>query len=174
MGNLVEGRVDVCDLQWVDISPELLRAFALKPGDLLFNRTNSEKLVGKTALFALDGTFVFASYLIRLDCDSNLVVPHFLNAFLNRENILTRVRALATRGVSQSNISASKLARFSIPTPPIAEQELIAEVLTACDRKIHALKRELEHFEEFFNAALHELMEGKLSAHPLVAEDTLQ
>jgi len=174
MGNLVEGRIEIDDLQWVDITPDLLRTFALEPGNLLFNRTNSEKLVGKTAIFDLDGTFVFASYLIRLECDSSLVVPRFLNAFLNHENIQTRVRALATRGVSQSNISASKLARFTIPMPPIAEQELIAEVLTACDRKIQSLKKELRHLEELFNAALHEIMEGKLSAQPLAVEEASQ
>src|SRR5205085_2877427 len=66
MGNIVDGRLRLENLRFLPEShvefPELL----LQKGDLLFNRTNSAELVGKTAVFKEAGRFSFASYLIRL------------------------------------------------------------------------------------------------------------
>jgi len=66
MNNLVGGRIDVNDLQYVDIDGDDFAKFRLRRGDLLFNRTNSFELVGKTSIFDIDEDFVFASYLIRV------------------------------------------------------------------------------------------------------------
>jgi type I restriction enzyme S subunit len=170
MNNLVEGKIDASDLQQVDIDAELLKAFKLERGDLLFNRTNSQDLVGKTSLFESDDPFVFASYLIRLRIDIAQAIPAFVNSYLNRENVVRQVQMLATRGVSQSNISASKLGRFPLPVPPISEQREIAAAGQACDRKIETLDAERERLEELFNAMLEELMSGRLSGVPLVEE----
>jgi len=66
MNNLIEGSINTSDLQYVNLELEQLERFRLNKGDILFNRTNSFELVGKTSLFALEGDFVFASYLIRI------------------------------------------------------------------------------------------------------------
>ena len=65
MNNLQEGTVVAEDVQYVDLAAAEFAKFRLNSGDLLFNRTNSAELVGKTALFELPGDCVFASYLIR-------------------------------------------------------------------------------------------------------------
>lgn len=170
MSNLIGGRVDATDLQRVTIGTDLLRSFTVLKGDLLFNRTNSQDLVGKTAIFALEGTYVFASYLIRIRIDESKADPMFVNAYLNSENVLRRVRGLATRGVSQSNISASKLARFRVPLPPQDEQQAIASVFAGCDSKTTALQRETTIAEELFGATLEGLMTGRLSTERLIEE----
>jgi type I restriction enzyme, S subunit len=163
MSNLIKGRVDAPDLQRVSIGADLLRSFSVRKGELLFNRTNSQGLVGKTAIFSLEGTYVFASYLIRIRIDESKADSMFVNAYLNRESVLRRVRGLATRGVSQSNISASKLARFRIPIPPQDEQRAIASVFAGCDLKIRALQREITVAEELFGTMLEGLMTGRLT-----------
>jgi type I restriction enzyme S subunit len=63
MNNLADGHVDTSELQYVDLSEGSSKKFKLNKGDILFNRTNSHELVGKTAIFDVDGDFVFASYL---------------------------------------------------------------------------------------------------------------
>ncbi|HET9407000.1 MAG TPA: restriction endonuclease subunit S [Candidatus Sulfotelmatobacter sp.] len=170
MNNLVGGKVDTADLQYVDVDPELLSGFRLKRGDVLFNRTNSQGLVGKTSLFDLDTPFVFASYLIRLHIDINQALPAFVNAYLNREKVVRRIQMLATRGVSQSNVSASKLGRFPLPVPSLEEQKEIVIVAKAFDRKIETSGVEQELLEELYKAALEQLMNGQLSAAPLIRE----
>ena len=109
MNNLEEGYVVARDMQYVDLEDGEFRKFRLRIGDILFNRTNSADLVGKSGLFSLEGDYVFASYLVRLIPGAHGVIPEYLNHFLNWDASLQRLRQLATRGVSQSNISAGKL-----------------------------------------------------------------
>lgn len=164
MTNQQSGRIVADKLQYVDIDESVLRKFRLKPGELLFNRTNSIDLVGRTALFDLPGDFVFASYLIRLAIAQNKLEPSYINSYLGDETVQARLKGLATRGVSQSNISASRLKTFVIPLPPLDEQREIARALQAVDAKIAAAERKQARLEELFRAMLGELMTGRVRA----------
>ena len=172
MNNLAEGKVVPDNLQFVDLDEDILQKFLLRKGDVLFNRTNSYDLVGKTALFDLNGDFVFASYLLRVVTQSENLLPGYLNFYLNWDITQQKLKALATRGVSQSNINASKLMQFRIAIPPISEQTAIASILNACENKIAALEREITLLEELFQILLEELMSGRLSTNPLIEKES--
>ena len=172
MNCLSDGQVSLSGLQYVDLTAKEFEAFRLRPGDLLFNRTNSADLVGKSGLFDTDVDCVFASYLIRVAVRPDEAIPAFLNFYLNHAPTLTRLRGMASRGVSQANINASKLKTLLVPLPTLDEQRDIADVLTACDRKIAALESEAAVHDELFRALLEELMTGRLSALPLVETKT--
>jgi type I restriction enzyme S subunit len=148
----VDGEVSLHDLQYVDVDQRTLRAFALKRGDILFNRTNSYELVGRSAIFDHDVQAVFASYLVRLSVDRSRVDPYFLNFLINWDVAQAELKKLASRGVSQANISASKLKEFSIHLPSIPEQHAIATVLRKVREHI-AKERELEHRSRLLHAA---------------------
>lgn len=75
MGNLIDGRIDWTNLVYIDMHDAELAKYLLAPGDLLFNRTNSAELVGKTAVFDVEREAVFASYLIRFRLDPSLLIP---------------------------------------------------------------------------------------------------
>lgn len=173
MNNLVEGHIDTSDLQYVTPADTIVRQFQLAHGDILFNRTNSYELVGKTALFDRPGQFLFASYLIRVIPLPDVLLSGFLNAYFNSGRTQQRLRTLASRGVSQSNISASKLQGFLIPLPSLTEQREIADILAACDTHIAALEREVTLHGELFRALLEELMSGRLSALGLVEGESM-
>ncbi|MCW3099371.1 MAG: Type restriction-modification system specificity subunit [Chthonomonadaceae bacterium] len=168
MNCLKEGKVLFRDLQYVNLPPDQFQAFRLKYGDLLFNRTNSQDLVGKTGVFEADTDCVCASYLVRVRVDTERASPTFLNYYLNYLPTLTRLRAMASRGVSQANINASKLKTLAVPLPLLDEQQDIADTLTACDQKIAALEAEATLHDELFRALLEELMAGRISTWPLV------
>jgi type I restriction enzyme, S subunit len=131
-----DGQVTFDDLQFVDLDEKAFAAYGLRDGDLLFNRTNSFELVGRTAIFYSNKPAVFASYLIRLRLDLEQIIPDFVNYYLNMESTQQALKLLATRAVSQSNISASKLKTFQIPKPEKSEQREIADILQTVDRKI--------------------------------------
>ena len=67
MGNIQNGVLDFADLKYLPPGhPESIKTL-LHPGDLLFNRTNSPELVGKSAVYKVGyPTACFASYLIRV------------------------------------------------------------------------------------------------------------
>jgi restriction endonuclease S subunit len=131
MTNLSDGVVTFEKLQYVDPSDDEIERYLLHPGDLLFNRTNSPELVGKIGILEQDVPSVFASYLIRLVCDTDRILPEFLNVFLNLPTVQLILRGMATRGVSQANISASTLATLNVPTPSLDSQKRIAYALSA-------------------------------------------
>ncbi|MGA2675161.1 MAG: restriction endonuclease subunit S [Terracidiphilus sp.] len=167
MTNLVEGKLDTTALQYVDLPKAVYEKFSLKKGDLLFNRTNSHELVGKTSLFDLDGQFVFASYLIRVSTDRAVLDPEFVNYFLNLDRTQSGLRQMAMRAVSQSNINANKLRSVRVPVPPIQEQQRTAAMLSFVDRKLQAERRQSQLLAVLSQRLLHHLMTGKVRVHDL-------
>jgi type I restriction enzyme S subunit len=84
MGNVTyDGSLDTTDLKHIEIEDDEREKAAVHHGDILFNRTNSKELVGKTGLW--DGRFeaVAASYFIRLRVDRRICHPAYLWAFMN-------------------------------------------------------------------------------------------
>lgn len=162
-----DGQVIFRDLQYVDVSNDVLNTFKLHNGDILFNRTNSFELVGRTAMFHGTQEAVFASYLIRLQSDKTMLIPDFLNYYLNFESTQTALKSLATRGVSQSNISASKLKLFMIPLPSIDEQNQIVQILDQISNLTIMNIRKLDNLKSLFSSMLHLLMTGQLRVNQL-------
>lgn len=129
MGNLHDGTLDTTDLKYTELSEINGDRDFLNVGDVLFNRTNSLELVGKAALFELEGSWAFASYLVRLVPRRELVVPEFLVAVINSPPVRARILANATKGVSQANVNTKNLANVKARIPPLPVQQQIVEVL---------------------------------------------
>jgi type I restriction enzyme S subunit len=158
-----DGKVHYRNLQFVDLDEETFEDFRLRPGDLLFNRTNSIDLVGRMAIVDDARPAVFASYLVRLTVDEARCDPRFLNYFMNWPETQSEIKKLASRAVGQANINASKLRTVLFPLPPtVDEQREIVAVLDAIDRKIDLHKRKRAVLDELFKALLHKLMTGEI------------
>ncbi len=125
MMNLVGGCVVENDLKYVDLQPKEFEAYRLEPGDVLFNRTNSIDLVGRTGVYRLESEHVFASYLVRLRVLRELLRPEYLSAYLNAHMGRQQVLGFATKAVSQANVNASNLAKILIPVPSLEIQDRI-------------------------------------------------
>ena len=167
MTNQVDGQIVGRKLQFVEISHGEFEKFRVERGDILFNRTNSLDLVGRTAIFNIEGEFVFASYLIRLRTDEKKLNPFFLNCYFNTDEIQARLKSIATRAVSQSNISATRLKGFPVPKPSLEEQDEIVAHATALDRKLAVHRSKLNQLQDLFRTLLHELMTAKIRVHQL-------
>lgn len=129
MGNLQGGQLDWSDLAYSSDSDEINK-YRLEVGDILFNRTNSPELVGKTAIFRGEREAIYAGYLIRIKCRPGLNAE-FLNYHLNSPEAKNYCKAVKSDGVSQSNINAKKLSAYPLNLPPEEEQ---AEIVRRVDR----------------------------------------
>jgi len=139
MGNIQNGKIDWSDLAFTS-TPEEIGKYSLKPGTVLFNRTNSPELVGKTAIYRGERPAIFAGYLIRILHGDGLN-PEYLNYCLNAPEFREYCSRVKTDGVSQSNINAKKLAAYELPyCHPTEQDEIIrrVEVLFALADKIEA------------------------------------
>lgn len=132
MGNITYGGdLDCTDLKWVALSESDIEKYALRSGDILFNRTNSKELVGKTGVW--DGRFeaVAASYFIRLRLDETRVCPVYVWGFMNSAAMKRRLFAAARGAIGQANINAKEVKSLSLPVPPPSLQMWYAEVVEA-------------------------------------------
>lgn len=128
MGNLQNGEIDWSNLAYTS-DEEDIKKYLLKSGDVLFNRTNSPELVGKTSIYRGEIPAIYAGYLIKLDYEKNIVVGDYLNYYLNSSKAKEYYMQVKTDGVSQSNINAKKIGEFEIPLPTLPEQHEIVRLI---------------------------------------------
>ena len=121
--------------------------------------------MGRTAIYDIDSDYVFASYLIRLRTHGNKLDPFFLNLDFNREETQVRLKSIATRAVSQSNISATRLKDFPFLLPSLPDQVEIVKRVAAFDAKAELHRTKLAALQDLFHTLLHELMTAKTRVH---------
>ena len=127
MGNIQDGHLDWTDLVYTS-DPKEIDKYMLVKGDVLFNRTNSPELVGKSAVYQGEQTAIYAGYLIRVRCSAELL-PEYLNCCLGSKSGRDYCWSVKSDGVSQSNINAKKLAAFPFALPSVEEQtEIVRRV----------------------------------------------
>lgn len=128
MGNLQQGEIDWSDLAYSDDQDDIEK-YQLDNGDVLFNRTNSAALVGKTSIYRGEYPAIYAGYLIKLDYNHDIITGDFLNYALNTNNAKEYCNLVKTDGVNQSNINAKKIGAYVIPIPSIREQEEVVRIV---------------------------------------------
>lgn len=163
MKNIHQGSLDTSDLAYINLEKDEFEKFKLEQNDLLFNRTNSYDLVGKTTLFDLSKDYVFASYLIRFKLKKEIASPRYINFFFNSEKTQKKLKTLATKGVSQVNINPTTLQKnLWLPLPPLSEQQKIAEVFRSCDQEIELLIQKLEKLKQQKKGLMQKLLTGQI------------
>jgi type I restriction enzyme S subunit len=160
MDDIVNGVAVPNNAKYVDLDEATFNNFRLEKRDILFNRTNSYELVGRTGIFLLDGDYTFASYLIRLRPKNEIVDSQFLTYYMVFSN--NRLRQLATRAVHQANINATNLQSYTVPLPPLSEQKQIEEILVTLDKKLELERKEKMRLEKVKRGLMDLLLTGKV------------
>lgn len=136
MNNLQADGWALDDLKYVDLTPPELTRWRLRPGDILFNRTNSKELVGKCEVFREKGDWVFASYLMRVVVNETQALPEFIAAFLNGPTGRAQIEQSSRQIIGMTNINAEEIRDLRIPLPDTATQRaLLATLKTATAKR---------------------------------------
>ncbi|MCX6913826.1 MAG: restriction endonuclease subunit S, partial [Verrucomicrobia bacterium] len=138
MGNIQDGRLDWENLVYTDGKAEI-KKYLLKHNDVLFNRTNSPELVGKTAIYKSEMPAIFAGYLIRIHRKEDLLDADYLTYFLNSEIAFDYGKTVVISSVNQANINGTKLKSYPIPAPSLSEQKAIVAELDALSKETQRL-----------------------------------
>ena len=155
MGNIQNGQFDWGNLVYTSNKDEIAK-YLLKHNDVLFNRTNSPELVGKTAIYKSEKPAIFAGYLIKIHRVEELLDGDYLNYFLNSKIALDYGKTVVSSSVNQANINGSKLKGYPIPAPSIEEQRNIVA-------KLDALRDETQRLESLYQRKIDALDELKQS-----------
>jgi len=166
MGNLRSGKIDWNGLVYTSDSTEIAK-YKLNKNDVLFNRTNTVDLVGKTSIYKGEYPAVFAGYLIRINRIESLLDADYLNYVLNSYHSKLYSKLVLSVAVSQANINGQKLKTYPIPTPPTKEEQTaIANALSDVDALIAALEKLINKKSAIKTAAMQQLLTGKKRLPP--------
>ena len=155
MNNLTySGFLDLKDLKTITIGEKEYEKYVVRKGDILFNRTNSKDLVGKTALFDLDEEMIIAGYIIRVRVNNQMVLPIFVVKHMNTPYIKQYLANLCKGAVNQANINTKELQKISIFIPPLQLQQLFAQKIEAIEKEKELIKQSIKETEELFNSRM--------------------
>ena len=139
MGDIQDEKVIIGGQKLVPENVAGLPSLYLKKWDLLYNRTNSAELVGKTGIYdGPDDVYTFASYLIRIRCSKECVHPKYLNLYMNTPLFrATQIEPHLKQQCGQANVNGTIMRNMIVPVPPINEQHRIVakadEMMALCN-----------------------------------------
>lgn len=141
MGNITyEGRLDLTDLKYVELDDNEIPKYTVESDDLLFNRTNSKELVGKTAVFSLSQKMAIAGYLIRARTNEN-ADPYYISGYLNSTHGKTTLMNMCKNIVGMANINAQEFQDIPIAIPPLELQKRYRRAIEAINEQREIFQR---------------------------------
>ena len=127
------GELDLSDVKRIDVPENELDKCTVRRGDVLFNRTNSKELVGKTCVYDRDEMMVLAGFVIRVRVNDR-VLPEFLSAFLNTDFSKKTLSEMCKAAIGQANINAQEMQNIGLYLPPLELQRQFVQFKKQIDK----------------------------------------
>lgn len=137
------GQVDLSQIKYVQ-PPAKDSLSWVKAGDVIFNNTNSEELVGKTAYFDLGGQYVLSNHMTIIRVNTTSLDARWLSEYLYFLWYKRVFQALCRRHVNQASVGLDRLRGVQVSLPPLPEQRAIAHILSSVRQSIEAAQRVIE------------------------------
>lgn len=162
MGNLTRtGDIELGGVKYMDLPTEKQDRYLVRAGDVLFNRTNSADLVGKTAIFRLPTPMAYAGYLIRLRTNASNH-PEFLAAYLNSAYSKAVLRNMCKSIIGMANINAQEIQKMRALLPPLPLQSNFATKVLAVQSLKETQRSALIALDALFASLQHRAFQGEL------------
>lgn len=156
MNNITySGKLDLHDTKRIDIPDSELDKCMVRRGDVLFNRTNSKELVGKTCVYNRDELMVLAGFIIRVRVNER-IRPEVLSAFLNMDFSKRMLIGMCKTAIGQANINAKELQNIDLYIPPIELQDQFVALKNKIDQQKQTVQQSLEKLELLKKALMQE------------------
>lgn len=137
------GELDLTDVKRIDIPDDEIDRCSVRKGDVLFNRTNSKELVGKTCLYDREELMVLAGFVIRVRVNEK-AIPEFLAQYMNLPYIKELLLSMCKAACGQANINAQELQSIPIYIPPVEAQKQFVGFKEQLDKSKFELKQAIE------------------------------
>ena len=147
------GELDLSDVKRIDVPENELEKCTVHRGDVLFNRTNSKELVGKTCVYDRDEMMVLAGFVIRVRVN-DLVLPEFLSAFLNTDFSKRTLLGMCKAAIGQANINAQEMQSIGIYIPPIELQKEFVQFKNQTDKSKSVVQKALDEAQLLFDSLM--------------------
>ena len=147
------GELDLSDVKRIDVPENELDKCTVRRGDVLFNRTNSKELVGKTCVYDRDEMMVLAGFVIRVRVNDR-VLPEFLSAFLNTDFSKKTLSEMCKAAIGQANINAQEMQNIGLYLPPLELQRQFVQFKKQVDKSKVVVQKALEEAQTLFDSLM--------------------
>jgi type I restriction enzyme, S subunit len=162
MGNITySGAIDMTDLKYIDLSEKDKPKYLVTKGDLLFNRTNSKELVGKTAVYDGDNPVAIAGYLIRVRTNGT-GNTHYISGYLNSTHGKVTLQNICKSIVGMANINAQEMQDIPILIPPVDLQNKYRDIVLSVKEKLTKHQTALTFNSDLFGSLSQKAFSGDL------------
>lgn len=162
MNNIkITGEMDLSDLKFIDLKDSERERFCVRAGDIVFNRTNSADLVGKTAVYRGTAPMAYAGYLVRLRANREND-PEYIASFLNTAYAKRMLRGMCKSIIGMANINAQEVQRIHIQKPPLLLQRQYADRICEVETMKTSHRVSLAGMDSLFASLQHRAFQGEL------------
>ncbi len=155
------GGWDFSDLKYLNLEEKEIPKYTVQKGDLLFNRTNSKELVGKTAVYREEEPMAYAGYLIRVR-GNELADTEYISAYLNSEHGKATLMGMCKAIIGMANINAKELQGIRILKPPVGLQREYASFVRAFQKRKKTMESYRTEADLLFDSCLQRAFRGEL------------
>lgn len=156
-GHLTKGKIDFSNMDYISEQKyQQLSGAKIRKHDILLCLRGS---LGKYAVSEIDAGAPASSIAV-IRPDKSLIDAGYLTCIIS-SFVFQRQIDLENNGSSQPNLSASSVSSFTIPLPPVNEQQHIAEALSDVDSMISFLDKMIVKKKAIKQGAMQELLTGK-------------
>jgi len=135
-----------------------ITTYVLNPGDILFNNTNSDDLVGKSFLFeGYKEQIVFSNHFTRIRTKQNVLLPKYLALWLKRNFQIGLFERRCQKWIGQAAVQKNNLLSLEILVPPIEEQNKITRIFSTIDNQSNEIILQIKHLENIKKILMYEL-----------------
>lgn len=143
------------------VSPRQLTEFAVKHGDVLFNRTSeTDDEIALSTVYLGTEPVVFGGFVIRAHPIGKAIIPEF-SVYRFQAADIRREMIRRGQGAIRSNIGQGDLSTIFLTLPPLPEQRKIAEILSTWDRAIEVTQKLIANARAQKKALMQQLLTGK-------------
>lgn len=162
MGNITyNGQFDFNDMKYIDLTEDEQKKYLVYKGEVLFNRTNSKELVGKTAVYKENEPMAYAGYLVKA-IPNERATGEFIAAYMNTKYVKSKLLNMAKNIVGMANINAEEFKKIDIYIPPIELQNEYIKFIEQVDKLKFEMEKSLKQLEDNFNSLMQRAFKGEL------------
>lgn len=162
MNNITySGNWDFKSLKYVDLDEKDRKKYLVYKGEVLFNRTNSKELVGKTAVYKREEPMAYAGYLVKAT-PNNRANGQFIASYMNTKYTKSLLFNMAKNIVGMANINAEEFKNIKVYIPPIEIQNQFTEIVESIEKQKELLNESLVELENNFNSLVQRAFKGEL------------
>ena len=156
---IANGSIDLNKVGYADIMDlDKYRDYLLKNGDILMSHINSEKHLGKVAIYEdINEDIIHGMNLLCLRPKIEQIYPKYIYYYFNTDNFKRQLPKITKKSVNQASFSVNDLKKLTVYITDLETQIKIANVLDKAQSLIDIKKEQINLLDELVKSRFVEM-----------------